>query len=66
MKSRLELINENRKIKEENEMVRSEALELSHTLNNIRRIVDNGDRKKENFFIMLDKIKKELDVGQTY
>ena len=60
------LIRENKQIKEENQAIKSEALDLEHKLNNIKRIIFNGETRKENYFSILNKIKSELDITTTH
>lgn len=51
---------ENEKLKEENDELRFECEELYQFKDRIRRIMNNADLTKENYFITFKKIKKEL------
>lgn len=51
---------ENTKLKEENSELRFECEELQQFKDRIRRIMNNADLTKENYFVTFKKIKKEL------
>ena len=51
---------------QENKALRCENEELTLFKNNIERIMQEANKKHENYFITFEKIEKELAVGQTY
>ena len=53
-------------LKQENKDLRYENEELKDFKNKIINIMNNSEMTKENYFITLNKIKEELDVGKTY
>ena len=61
-----ELDHENKELYEENKALRYENEELELFKNNIKRIMQEANKKHENYFVTFEKIEKELAVGQTY
>ncbi len=53
-------------LKQENKDLRYENEELKDFKNKMTNIMNNSEMTKENYFITLNKIKEELDVGKTY